>query len=81
MRRVLEVAVHNLKCNCKPSRVSFEVIHPDDLLRFKEFGVILSMQTSHAPFSMSESDGAVLAANAGRALCMGDIINVDGTQI
>jgi hypothetical protein len=33
-----------------------EVIHPDDLPRFKQLGVIASMQTSHAPFSSSEGD-------------------------
>ncbi|MBM3125615.1 MAG: amidohydrolase [Chloroflexi bacterium] len=33
-----------------------EVIHPDDLPRFKELGVIASMQTSHAPFSLGEGD-------------------------
>jgi predicted amidohydrolase YtcJ len=33
-----------------------EVIHPDDLPRFKELDVIASMQTSHAPFSISEGD-------------------------
>ncbi len=33
-----------------------EVIHPDDLPRFKQLGVIASMQTSHAPFSISEGD-------------------------
>jgi hypothetical protein len=33
-----------------------EVIHPDDLPRFKQLGVIASMQTSHAPFSLNEGD-------------------------
>lgn len=33
-----------------------EVYHPDDLPRFKELGVLPSMQTSHAPFSISEGD-------------------------
>lgn len=33
-----------------------EVIHPDDLPRFKELDVIASMQTSHAPFSIAEGD-------------------------
>ena len=33
-----------------------EVIHPDDLPRFKQLGVIASMQTSHAPFSIKEGD-------------------------
>ncbi len=33
-----------------------EVIHPDDLPRFKELDVIASMQTSHAPFSITEGD-------------------------
>ncbi|MCL4270293.1 MAG: amidohydrolase [Anaerolineales bacterium] len=33
-----------------------EVIHPDDLPRFKQLGVLPSMQTSHAPFSIAEGD-------------------------
>ena len=33
-----------------------EVIHPDDLPRFKELGVIASMQTSHSPLSVEEGD-------------------------
>jgi predicted amidohydrolase YtcJ len=33
-----------------------EVIHPDDMPRFKELGVIASMQTSHAPFSLGDGD-------------------------
>jgi len=33
-----------------------EVIHPDDMPRFQKLGVIASMQTSHAPFSLSEGD-------------------------
>jgi predicted amidohydrolase YtcJ len=31
-----------------------EVCQPDDMPRFKELGVIASMQTSHAPFSLEE---------------------------
>lgn len=33
-----------------------EVIHPDDVPRFKQLGVIASMQTSHAPISLAEGD-------------------------
>jgi predicted amidohydrolase YtcJ len=33
-----------------------EVCHPDDMPRFKQLGVIASMQTSHAPFSIDEGD-------------------------
>jgi predicted amidohydrolase YtcJ len=33
-----------------------EVIHPDDLPRFKELGVIASMQTGHAPLSSDDGD-------------------------
>lgn len=33
-----------------------EVIHPDDLPRFKELGVIASMQTSHAPLQNNGTD-------------------------
>jgi len=33
-----------------------EVCQPEDMPRFKELGVIASMQTSHAPFSPEEND-------------------------
>ena len=33
-----------------------EVCQPEDMPRFKELGVIASMQTSHAPFSLAEGD-------------------------
>lgn len=33
-----------------------EVIHPDDLPRFNELGVIASMQTSHSPLQVSVED-------------------------
>lgn len=33
-----------------------EVIHPDDLPRFRELGVIASMQTGHAPLSSASGD-------------------------
>lgn len=33
-----------------------EVIHPDDIPRFKELGVIASMQPIHAPISVEEAD-------------------------
>lgn len=33
-----------------------EVIQPEDMLRFKELGVIASMQPLHAPLSLSEAD-------------------------
>jgi len=33
-----------------------EVVHPDDLPRFKELGVIASMQTGHAPLSADDGD-------------------------
>lgn len=33
-----------------------EVIHPDDIPRFKQLGVLPSMQTSHSPFSLKEGD-------------------------
>ena len=33
-----------------------EVIHPADMPRFKQLGVIASMQTSHAPFDIAEGD-------------------------
>ncbi|MBL8064146.1 MAG: amidohydrolase [Anaerolineales bacterium] len=33
-----------------------EVVHPDDIPRFKQLGVLPSMQTSHAPFSIAEGD-------------------------
>lgn len=33
-----------------------EVVHPDDIPRFKELGVIASMQPIHAPISVEEAD-------------------------
>jgi hypothetical protein len=33
-----------------------EVIHPDDLPRFKELGVIASMQTGHSPLALGDGD-------------------------
>jgi len=33
-----------------------EVIHPDDLPRFKQLGVIASMQTSHSPLDLGDGD-------------------------
>jgi predicted amidohydrolase YtcJ len=63
-----------------------EVIHPDDLPRFKELGVIASMQTGHAPLSADDGDvwldrvgktrwGKSFAwrniKNAGAHLCLG----------
>jgi predicted amidohydrolase YtcJ len=33
-----------------------EVIHPDDLPRFKELGVIASMQTGHSPLALDDGD-------------------------
>jgi predicted amidohydrolase YtcJ len=40
-----------------------EVIHPDDLPRFQQLGVIASMQTSHAP--MNAHDGDIWPARVG----------------
>jgi hypothetical protein len=63
-----------------------EVIHPDDLPRFKELGVLASMQTVHAPLSAESGDvwlervgkqrwGKSFAwrdiKNAGAHLCLG----------
>jgi predicted amidohydrolase YtcJ len=63
-----------------------EVIHPDDLPRFNELGVIASMQTGHAPLDASDGDvwlervgtqrwGKSFAwrdvKNAGAHLCLG----------
>jgi len=33
-----------------------EVVHPDDLPRFKELGVIASMQTGHSPLALGDGD-------------------------
>ena len=41
-----------------------EVCQPEDMPRFKELGVIASMQTSHAPFSLA--DDPVWTARTGR---------------
>jgi predicted amidohydrolase YtcJ len=43
-----------------------EVIHPDDLPRFRELGVIASMQTSHAPMSSSGGDVWLARTGSGR---------------
>ena len=60
VRRVLDgyeaVQKFNGKRDSRHRVEHIEVIHPDDLPRFKELGVIASMQTSHAPFSASEGD-------------------------
>jgi predicted amidohydrolase YtcJ len=60
VRRVLDgyeaVQKLNGKRDSRHRVEHIEVIHPDDLPRFKALGVIASMQTSHAPFSMAEGD-------------------------
>jgi hypothetical protein len=60
VRRVLdgyeEVQKVNGKRDSRHRVEHIEVIHPDDMLRFKQLGVIASMQTSHAPFSLGEGD-------------------------
>lgn len=43
-----------------------EVCQPEDMPRFKELGVIASMQTSHAPFSLQEGDVWPLRVGAQR---------------
>ena len=60
-----------------------EVIHPADIPRFKQLGVLPSMQTSHAPFSISEGD--VWPARVGKqrwhlSFAWRDILNA-GNQI
>ena len=55
-----------------------EVIHADDLPRFKQLGVIASMQTSHAPFSVDEGDVWLQRTGAqrwGRSFAWRDILN------
>lgn len=68
VRRVLDgyeaVQKGNGKRDSRHRVEHIEVIHPDDLPRFKELGVIASMQTSHAPFSIAEGD--VWPARVGR---------------
>jgi predicted amidohydrolase YtcJ len=60
VRRVLDgyeaVQKLNGKRDSRHRVEHIEVIHPDDMPRFKELGVIASMQTSHAPFSIGEGD-------------------------
>jgi predicted amidohydrolase YtcJ len=60
VRRVLDgyeaVQKLNGKRDSRHRVEHIEVIHPDDLPRFKQLGVIASMQTSHAPFSLAEGD-------------------------
>jgi len=60
VRRVLDgyeaVQTLNGKRDSRHRVEHIEVIHPDDIPRFTKLGVIPSMQTSHAPFSMAEGD-------------------------
>ena len=60
VRRVLDgyeaVQKLNGKHDSRHRVEHIEVIHPDDLPRFKQLGVIASMQTSHAPFSLEDGD-------------------------
>jgi hypothetical protein len=60
VRRVLDgyeaVQKLNGKRDSRHRVEHIEVIHPDDMPRFKQLGVIASMQTSHAPFSIDEGD-------------------------
>ena len=60
VRRVLDgyeaVQKLNGKRDSRHRVEHIEVIHPDDIPRFQKLGVIPSMQTSHAPFSMAEGD-------------------------
>jgi predicted amidohydrolase YtcJ len=60
VRRVLDgyeaVQKLNGKRDSRHRVEHIEVIHPDDLPRFKQLGVIASMQTSHAPFNLKEND-------------------------
>ena len=60
VRRVLDgyeaVQKLNGKRDSRHRIEHIEVIHPDDIPRFKQLDVIPSMQTSHAPFSIAEGD-------------------------
>jgi hypothetical protein len=60
VRRVLDgyeaVQKLNGKRDSRHRVEHIEVIHPNDMPRFKQLDVIASMQTSHAPFSMKEGD-------------------------
>jgi predicted amidohydrolase YtcJ len=60
VRRVLNAYALAMQTNGKRDarhRVEhIEVIHPDDLSRFKELGVIASMQPLHAPPSVDDGD-------------------------
>jgi predicted amidohydrolase YtcJ len=61
-----------------------EVINHDDLPRFKGLGVIASMQTSHAPFSINEGDVWVQRTGPqrwGRSFAWRDILNADAHLI
>ncbi|MDD2923461.1 MAG: amidohydrolase family protein, partial [Anaerolineales bacterium] len=60
VRRVLDgyeaVQKINGKRDSRHRVEHIEVIHPDDMPRFKQLDVIASMQTSHAPLSLKEGD-------------------------
>jgi predicted amidohydrolase YtcJ len=60
VRRVLDgyetVQKLNGKRDSRHRVEHIEVIHPDDMPRFRQLGVIASMQTSHAPFNLGDGD-------------------------
>ena len=68
VRRVLDAYEHAQKRNGKRDsrhRVEhIELIHPDDLPRFKELGVLASMQPLHSPMRVDEGD--IWPARVGR---------------
>ena len=60
VRRVLDAYQHAQEVNGRRDsrhRVEhIELIHPDDLQRFKELGVLASMQPLHSPMQVDEND-------------------------
>jgi predicted amidohydrolase YtcJ len=61
-----------------------EVINHDDLPRFKQLGVIASMQTSHAPFDANEDDVWLVRTGPqrwGRSFAWRDVLNAGACLI
>jgi len=60
VRRVLDAYQHaqdwNGKRDARHRVEHIELIHPDDLPRFKELGVLASMQPLHSPMQVDEND-------------------------
>jgi predicted amidohydrolase YtcJ len=70
VRRVLDACQAAARTNGRRDsrhRVEhIELVHPDDLLRFKELGVLASMQPLHAPMQVDDNDIWPVRVGSGR---------------